>query len=100
MGSITKCGDHYLGKQLIHGARAFVSRAKKAPPHCFVGKKLSVTKPFTSGSLNLDITLSPRTLSRDTCFFRGQRVTRNSLLYGHCCSNKTTKEPEYMQAQV
>jgi transposase len=30
MGGITKRGDRYLRKQLIHGARAFVSRAAKS----------------------------------------------------------------------
>ena len=33
MGGITKRGARYLRKQLIHVARAFVSRAGKAPTH-------------------------------------------------------------------
>jgi transposase len=47
MGSITKRGDRYLRKQLIHGARAFVSRAvKSTAPLALWATKLRTTKPF------------------------------------------------------
>ncbi|MFT4939669.1 MAG: transposase [Paraglaciecola sp.] len=47
MGSITKRGDRYLRKQLIHGARALVSRApKSSDPLALWAMKLRVTKPF------------------------------------------------------
>jgi transposase len=47
MGGITKRGDRYLRKQLIHGARAFVSRAAKSTdPLALWATKLRVTKPF------------------------------------------------------
>jgi transposase len=47
MGGITKRGDRYLRKQLIHGARALVSRApKSSDPLSLWATKLRVTKPF------------------------------------------------------
>ena len=47
MGGITKRGDRYLRKQLIHGARALVSRApKSSDPLALWAMKLRVTKPF------------------------------------------------------
>jgi transposase len=47
MGGITKRGDRYLRKQLIHGARALVSRAAKSTdPVSVWATKLRVTKPF------------------------------------------------------
>jgi transposase len=47
MGGITKRGDRYLRKQLIHGARSVVSRAaKKTDPLSLWATKLRVTKPF------------------------------------------------------
>jgi len=47
MGSITKRGDRYLRKQLVHGARALVSRAAKSTdPLSVWATKLRVTKPF------------------------------------------------------
>jgi transposase len=47
MGGITKRGDRYLRKQLIHGARALVSRAAKSTDSLSVwATKLRVTKPF------------------------------------------------------
>jgi transposase len=47
MGGITKRGDRYLRKQLIHGARALVSRApKSSDPLSLWAMKLRVTKPF------------------------------------------------------
>lgn len=47
MGGITKRGDRYLVKQLIHGARAFVSRATKSTdPIALWATKLRITKPF------------------------------------------------------
>jgi transposase len=47
MGGITKRGDRYLRKQLIHGARSLVSRAaKSSDPLSLWATKLRVTKPF------------------------------------------------------
>jgi transposase len=47
MGGITKRGDRDLCKQLIHGARAFVSRAAKSTdPLAFWALKLRATKPL------------------------------------------------------
>jgi transposase len=47
MGGITKRGDRYLRKQLIHGARALVSRAAKSTdPLSLWATKLRITKPF------------------------------------------------------
>jgi transposase len=47
MGGITKRGNRYLRKQLIHGARALVSRAAKSTdPLTLWATKLRVTKPF------------------------------------------------------
>jgi transposase len=47
MGGITKRGDRYLRKQLIHGARAFVSRAAKSTdPLALWALKLRATKPL------------------------------------------------------
>ena len=47
MGGITKRGDRYLRKQLIHGARAFVCRAAKSTdPLALWAMKLRATKPF------------------------------------------------------
>ena len=47
MGGITKRGDRYLRKQLVHGARSVVSRAaKKTVPLSLWATKLRVTKPF------------------------------------------------------
>ena len=47
MGGITKRGDRYLRKQLIHGARALVSRAAKSTdPLALWATKLRLTKPF------------------------------------------------------
>ena len=47
MGGITKRGDRYLRKQLIHGARALVSRApKSSDPLSLWAMKLRITKPF------------------------------------------------------
>jgi transposase len=47
MSGITKRGDRYLRKQLIHGARALVSRApKSSDPLALWAMKLRVTKPF------------------------------------------------------
>jgi len=47
MGGITKRGDRYLRKQLIHGARALVSRAAKSTdPLSVWATKLRATKPF------------------------------------------------------
>ena len=47
MGGITKRGDRYLRKQLIHGARSFVSRAAKNTDAISLwATKLRVTKPF------------------------------------------------------
>jgi transposase len=47
MGGITKRGDRYLLKQLVHGARALVSRAaKSSDPLSVWAMKLRVSKPF------------------------------------------------------
>jgi transposase len=47
MGGITQRGDRYLRKQLIHGARALVSRAAKSTdPLSLWATKLRITKPF------------------------------------------------------
>jgi transposase len=47
MVGITKRGDRYLRKQLVHGARSVVSRAaKKTDPLSLWATKLRVTKPF------------------------------------------------------
>lgn len=47
MGGITKRGDRYLRKQLVHGARALVSRAaKRTDPLSLWATKLRLTKPF------------------------------------------------------
>jgi transposase len=47
MGGITKRGDRYLRKQLVHGARSVVSRAaQKTDPLSLWATKLRVTKPF------------------------------------------------------
>jgi transposase len=47
MGGITKRGDCYLRKQLIHGARSVVSRAAKSTnPLALWAMKLRATKPF------------------------------------------------------
>ncbi|MFT6898799.1 MAG: transposase [Paraglaciecola sp.] len=47
MGGITKRGDRYLRKQLIHGARSVVSRAAKSTdPLALWAMKLRATKPF------------------------------------------------------
>ena len=47
MGDITKRGDRYLRKQLIHGARALVSRApKSSDPLALWAMKLRATKTF------------------------------------------------------
>ena len=47
MGGITKRGDRYLRKQLVHGARSVVSRAAKSTdPLSLWAMKLRVTKPF------------------------------------------------------
>ena len=47
MGCITKRGDRYLRKQLVHGARALVSRAAKSnDPLSVWATKLRVIKPF------------------------------------------------------
>jgi transposase len=47
MGGITKRGDRYLRKQLIHGARAFVCRAgNSTDPLALWAMKLRATKPF------------------------------------------------------
>ena len=47
MGGITKRGDRYLRKQLIHGARSVVSRAaKNDDPLSKWAIKLRLTKPF------------------------------------------------------
>jgi transposase len=47
MGGITKRWDRYLGKQLVHGARALVSRAGKSnDPLSVWTMKLRVSKPF------------------------------------------------------
>lgn len=47
MGGITKRGDRYLRKQLVHGARALVSRAAKSnDPLSVWAMKLRITKPF------------------------------------------------------
>jgi transposase len=47
MGGITKRGDRYLRKQLIHGASALVSRApKSSDPLSLWAMKLPITKPF------------------------------------------------------
>ena len=49
MGGITKRGDRYLRKQLIHGARALVSRAAKSTdPLSLWAMKLRATKPFNT----------------------------------------------------
>ena len=47
MGGITKRGDRYLRKQLVHGARALVSRAAKSnDPLSVWAMKLRVSKPY------------------------------------------------------
>jgi transposase len=47
MGGITKRGDRYLRKQLVHDVRSVVSRAaKKTDPLSLWATKLRVTKPF------------------------------------------------------
>ena len=47
MSGITKRGDRYLRKQLVHGTRSVVSRAaKKTAPLSLWAMKLRVTKPF------------------------------------------------------
>ena len=47
MGGITKRGDRYLRKQLVHSARSVVSRAaQKTDPLSLWATKLRVTKPF------------------------------------------------------
>lgn len=47
MGGITKRGDCYLRKQLIHGARSIVSRAgKSTDPLSLWATKLRMSKPF------------------------------------------------------
>ena len=52
MGGITKRGDRYLRKQLIHGARSVVSRAaKKTDPLSLWATKLRVTKLFNKAAV-------------------------------------------------
>ena len=47
MGGITKRGDRYLRKQLVHGARSVVNRAaKNNDPLSVWAMKLRVSKPF------------------------------------------------------
>ena len=47
MGGITKRGDRYLRKQLVHGARSVVNRAAKSnDPLSVWAMKLRVSKPF------------------------------------------------------
>ena len=47
MACITKRGDRYLRKQLVHGARVLVSRAAKSnDPLSVWATKLRVIKPF------------------------------------------------------
>ena len=47
MGGITKLGDRYLRKQLVHGARVLVSRAAKGnDPLSVWAMKLRVSKPL------------------------------------------------------
>jgi transposase len=47
MGGITKRGDRYLRKQLIHGSRALISRAAKSTyPLALWAMKLRASKPF------------------------------------------------------
>jgi transposase len=47
MGDITKRGDRYLRKQLVHGVRSVVSRAaKNSDPLLLWAMKLRVAKPF------------------------------------------------------
>jgi transposase len=47
MGDITKRGDRYLRKQLVHGVRSVVSRAaKNTDPLLLWAMKLRVAKPF------------------------------------------------------
>jgi transposase len=52
MGGITKRGDRYLRKQLVHGARSLVSRAAQSnDPLSVWAMKLRVSKPFNPLSL-------------------------------------------------
>ena len=47
MGGITKRGDRYLRKQLVHGVRALLSRAAKSDgPLSVWAMELRVSKPF------------------------------------------------------
>ena len=49
MGGITKRGDRYLRKQMVHSARSVVSRAaKRTDPLSLWATKLRVTKPFNN----------------------------------------------------
>jgi transposase len=52
MSGITKRGDWYFRKQLVHGAIALVSRAAKSTdPLSVWATKLRVTKPFNKVSV-------------------------------------------------
>ena len=58
MGGITKRGDRYLRKQLVHGARALVSRAAKSnDPLSVWAMKLRVSKPLIKWRWPLPIAL-------------------------------------------
>ena len=58
MGGITKRGDRYLRKQLVHGARALVSRAAKSNnPLSVWAMKLRVSKPLIKWRWPLPIAL-------------------------------------------
>jgi transposase len=58
MGGITKRGDRYLRKQLIHGARSAVSQAAKSTdPLALWAMKLRVTKPFNKVAVAVAVAL-------------------------------------------
>ncbi|WP_363315349.1 transposase [uncultured Paraglaciecola sp.] len=47
IGDITKRGDRYLRKQLVHGSKDFVSQASKSTGTLALwATKLRITKPF------------------------------------------------------
>jgi transposase len=78
MGGITKRGDRYLRKQLVHGARALVCRATKSTdPLSLWATKLPVTKPFKKVAVAMARCLVRFIwilLTRHAYFFRGRRL--------------------------
>ncbi len=82
MGDITKRGDRYLRKQLIHGARAFLIRAAKSTvPLALWATKLRLTKPFNQVAVNVAhrlarliwIVLSRKIITRERIIWRSLR---------------------------